>query len=140
MKDLDRIDRSILQALAADARLSLTNLAERVHLSRTAVMARVRRLEAAGVIQGYHAAINLTTASRQVSAILLMHFSTRPCAPVIQFLRTQPEVRQVWSVSGPHDAIAEVTVESPAALSALADRLSASAYSLKVDTRLILSA
>lgn len=55
---LDRIDRRILDALQGDARLSMAALAERVGLSKSPVTARVRRLEAAGIILGYRAALD----------------------------------------------------------------------------------
>ncbi|MFM2354949.1 MAG: hypothetical protein RLZZ528_685 [Pseudomonadota bacterium] len=55
---LDRIDRAILRALSAEARISMTELAARVGLTKTPVQARVRRLEDAGVIAGYRAVLN----------------------------------------------------------------------------------
>ncbi|MGE0501853.1 MAG: Lrp/AsnC family transcriptional regulator [Rhizobiaceae bacterium] len=55
---LDRIDRSILGALALDGRLSMAALAERVGLSKTPVQARVRRMEAEGFIRGYAAVVD----------------------------------------------------------------------------------
>lgn len=55
---LDRIDRRILRALQADGRLSNQALSDQVALSPSACLARVRRLEEAGVIQGYHARID----------------------------------------------------------------------------------
>ena len=56
--ELDRIDRRILAALQANARLTNQALSEQVSLSPSACLARVRRLELAGVIQGYHARLN----------------------------------------------------------------------------------
>jgi Lrp/AsnC family transcriptional regulator, leucine-responsive regulatory protein len=50
---LDTVDQRILDALQQDARLSYEQLAERVGLSSSAVLRRVRRLEEAGVITGY---------------------------------------------------------------------------------------
>lgn len=58
MTELDRIDRRILQALQADARLSNLKLAEQVGLSPTAVLARVHRLVRDGVIQGFEARLD----------------------------------------------------------------------------------
>jgi DNA-binding Lrp family transcriptional regulator len=55
---LDRIDRKILAALQEDARLTNQALSERVALSPSACLARVRRLEQLGVIQGYHARLD----------------------------------------------------------------------------------
>ena len=56
--ELDRIDRRILAALQANARLTNQALSEQVSLSPSACLARVRRLELAGVIQGYHARLD----------------------------------------------------------------------------------
>ena len=55
---LDRIDRKILRILQAEGRLTNQALAERIPLSPSACLARVRRLERAGVIQGYHARLD----------------------------------------------------------------------------------
>ncbi len=55
---LDRIDRNILAALAADGRLSMAELAGKVGLSKTPVQARVRRLEGERYIRGYSAMID----------------------------------------------------------------------------------
>ncbi len=55
---LDAIDRKILGILSTDARVSMTELARRVSLSKTPVQARVKRLEAKGVVRGYAAQID----------------------------------------------------------------------------------
>lgn len=55
---LDRIDRNILAALARDGRLSMSELAAKVGLSKTPVQARVKRLEGEGYIRGYAAVID----------------------------------------------------------------------------------
>jgi Lrp/AsnC family leucine-responsive transcriptional regulator len=54
----DRYDTAILRALAADGRMSVTELARRVGLTKTPVQARVKRLEEAGVIAGYRAVLS----------------------------------------------------------------------------------
>ena len=56
--ELDRIDRKILDALQRQGRLPLTELAHEVGLSTSPVTERVRRLERAGVITGYHARVD----------------------------------------------------------------------------------
>jgi len=55
---MDRIDHAILDQLEVDGRLTNAELAERVRLSPSACLRRVRALEAAGVIAGYHAVID----------------------------------------------------------------------------------
>ncbi len=55
---LDRIDRAILNELARNARISMIELGQKVGLSKTPVTARVKRLEAEGVITGYRAELS----------------------------------------------------------------------------------
>ena len=57
-RKLDRIDRNILTILQQEGRISYTELADRVGLSTTPCMERVKRLERDGVITGYHARVN----------------------------------------------------------------------------------
>jgi Lrp/AsnC family transcriptional regulator, leucine-responsive regulatory protein len=61
---VDAVDRAILSALQADGRLANVELAERVRLSPSATLRRVRNLEAAGAITGYHADIDPAAVSR----------------------------------------------------------------------------
>ncbi|GHG91686.1 Lrp/AsnC family transcriptional regulator [Pseudodonghicola xiamenensis] len=56
--DLDRFDRAILSVLAEEGRLSIADLARRIGLSKSPTQARLRRLEAEGVITGYRALID----------------------------------------------------------------------------------
>ncbi len=56
---MDDIDRSLLEALIDDARLSYQQLADQVHLSSNSTADRVRRLRQSGVLAGYHAEIDL---------------------------------------------------------------------------------
>ena len=56
--DLDHIDRQILVLLQQDARMSITDIAEAVHLSATPCARRIKRLEETGIITGYHTEVN----------------------------------------------------------------------------------
>lgn len=56
--ELDALDEAIIRELSAEARLTMTELARRVGLSKTPVLARVRRLEDSGLIKGYHATLS----------------------------------------------------------------------------------
>ncbi len=57
-RGLDRFDQAILDVLARDGRISLTELAGRVGLSKSPTQARMRRLEARGIITGYRATVD----------------------------------------------------------------------------------
>ncbi len=56
--DLDRFDQAILSVLAEDGRISITDLAKRIGLSKSPTQARLRRLEEQGVILGYRALLD----------------------------------------------------------------------------------
>lgn len=56
--ELDNTDKQLLQLLQTDARISITELAERVNLSATPCARRVKRLEDSGIITGYHTQTN----------------------------------------------------------------------------------
>ncbi|WP_373823821.1 Lrp/AsnC ligand binding domain-containing protein [Neisseria dentiae] len=58
MKDLDKTDLKILRLLQQNARIPMTELAEKVGLSTTPVTERMRRLERENIISGYHARLN----------------------------------------------------------------------------------
>lgn len=58
LSHLDRYDAAILRALSEDGRMSVTELARRVGLTKTPIQARVKRLEEIGVIAGYRAVLN----------------------------------------------------------------------------------
>jgi Lrp/AsnC family leucine-responsive transcriptional regulator len=58
MQAPDSIDRKILKALQKDGRMSITELSEVVHLSKTPCAERVKRLEKAGLIKGYRAELS----------------------------------------------------------------------------------
>ena len=80
---MDRIDQKILQELQADARLSIVELSRRVGLTKTPCAERVRRLEKAGVIRGYHAALDADAVGAGhvvLVQVLLSRPPSRTCA------------------------------------------------------------
>ena len=66
MLTLDRVDMKILELLQQNARMSLKDIASQVFLTSPAVSARIDKMERAGVIEGYHAKINLEAFSLPV--------------------------------------------------------------------------
>ncbi|PPB82545.1 AsnC family transcriptional regulator [Albidovulum inexpectatum] len=58
LPELDRFDHAILRALSQDGRMSVTELARRIGLTKTPTQARLKRLEQAGVIAGYRAVLS----------------------------------------------------------------------------------
>jgi DNA-binding Lrp family transcriptional regulator len=121
----DAIDERLIALLRTNARLTLTALAQAVSLSRTAVQARIARLERDNVILGYRAVIREGDTQAGLGAILSLVFSQRPCKPVVAKFRHWPEIVHYYSVTGPVDAYASVRVKDAQALAELVDRFSA---------------
>src|SRR5690349_14199644 len=122
----DEIDEKLVALLRGNARLSLTALARGVALSRTAVQARITRLERDKIIVGYRAVLGERNDldDDSLSAVLSITFSQRPCAPVVAKFRDWPEITNYYSVTGPLDAYVVVRVKNAQELSRFVDRLS----------------
>jgi len=108
----DEMDWRILGALQADARMSFNELSRTVHLSPPAVADRVRRLEQAGVITGYHAQVDLTTAGWPVLALVRLRCYGPTCALRDQELPDHPSVLEIHRVTGDECCVLKVAAAS----------------------------
>lgn len=103
---LDAIDREILRELQTDGRLSNVDLAERVHLSPSACLRRVKALEEAGVIDRYVALLNAKALGQHgtcFSIINLQTMSDKVLGAFEQAVRDHPEVLDCFYVAGSND-------------------------------------
>jgi DNA-binding Lrp family transcriptional regulator len=126
MKNLDRTDLKILQALQSEGRLTNQTLASRVALSPSACLARVRQLEAAGVISGYHAhiAVELVRPTLLILAeISLKRHNSLEFTRFESTIRNIPEIVEAAQVSGQFDYLLKVLVPDIRAWRELAGRL-----------------
>jgi Lrp/AsnC family leucine-responsive transcriptional regulator len=112
---LDRTDRRILEQLQADGRLSNQELAERVLLSPSPCLRRVRALERSGVIQRYAALLDPLRVGLELLAYVSVKLEKRGKMPVDQFTRavqSWPEVISCFSMTGDMDYLMRVQVEN----------------------------
>lgn len=75
MKTLDMVDKKILRELCADARIPNAQLAERVHLTPTPCLRRVRKLEAKGIVKGYRPDLDNVALGYRVTALVFVKLS-----------------------------------------------------------------
>lgn len=111
--ELDQIDRRILEALQSDGRLSNVELADRVGLSPSPCLRRVKRLEDAGMIAGYRAVIDPKSVGLGLTVFVELKVGkhSRDNADSLQAaLAAIPEVVSCHMVSGASDFLAEVVV------------------------------
>ncbi len=115
--ELDLHDTRILAELQADARLTMAELGRRVHLSQPAVTERVRKLEAAGVITGYRATVDLAKLGYGIRAMIRV--GRAEYARVVTLIQQTPEVIQALNVTGEDSWILEIAVIDVAHLDAV---------------------
>jgi len=105
---LDAHDTRILAELQNDARLTMAELGRRVHLSQPAVTERVKKLEAAGVISGYRATVNLTRLGYGIRAIIRV--GRADYDRVVALVQETPECINAYNVTGEDSWILEIAV------------------------------
>lgn len=110
---MDRIDNKILQCLIEDARMNASQISQKVNLSVSAVIERMKKMEASGLIRGYTAIIDEEMAGYGVQAMLsirLEHpkyneeFNRQMCS--------HPHVIECFYITGDFDYIARIGVAS----------------------------
>ncbi|NMG44997.1 winged helix-turn-helix transcriptional regulator [Aromatoleum toluvorans] len=113
MRELDRIDRKILDLLQKDGRISMTDLAAKIGLSATPCTERVRRLEREGVITGYHAHVNPHALGKNLLVFVEIKLSAKSGEVfdrVKKELSFVPEVMECHLVSGDFDYLVKARI------------------------------
>lgn len=119
----DQLDRDLLTLLQANARESTANLARKLGVARTTVLARLARLERENVIVGYTARLAAHENDRSVQAYVGIVTDPKKAKDVTRRLARLPELRQLCSVSGEFDYIALLRAETTVRLDALLDEI-----------------
>jgi Lrp/AsnC family transcriptional regulator, leucine-responsive regulatory protein len=107
--EIDSYDTRILDELQRDARISMSELGRRVHLSQPAVAERVKKLEISGVIRGYHAAVDPARLGYGIRAIVRV--GRADYATVVKRIEQTPEVINAFNVTGEDSWILEIAVQ-----------------------------
>ncbi len=128
MKQLDRIDRKILQTLQNDGRISNVDLAKAVHLSATPCLERVRRLEKDGYIEGYQARLNPKLLNQAFTAFVTVDLDRTTTDVFTEFakqVRALSEISECHMVGGGFDYLLKVrTADMESFRQFLGERLS----------------
>jgi DNA-binding Lrp family transcriptional regulator len=112
---LDNIDRQILSLLQSNARISNAELAEKVNLSPTPCLRRLRKLEESGLIRNYTAILNEKELGFLVSAYVWVNLekNTKENGQAFESaIRLLPEVVECCVVAGRHDYVLKVVTTS----------------------------
>jgi Lrp/AsnC family transcriptional regulator, leucine-responsive regulatory protein len=107
--EIDSYDTRIIAELQRDARISMSELGRRVHLSQPAVVERVKKLEMSGVITGYHACVSPQLLGYGIRA--LVRVGRADYATVVKHVEQTPEVINAFNVTGEDSWILEIAVQ-----------------------------
>jgi Lrp/AsnC family leucine-responsive transcriptional regulator len=119
---LDGANRRLIEELQADARVSLAELGRRVGLSAPAVAERIARLEEAGVITGYHAAVDPRALGYTLGAIIRIRPAPRQIPTVAKLAQDTPQVVECHRITGDDCFLMRVVVRDVEELEELIDR------------------
>lgn len=140
---LDAVDRRIVALLERDGRMTNAALAEAVGLTATPMLARVRKLEEAGVIRGYAALVDAAKLGRPVLAFVHVTLKDHGLAnhkKLVGIVTRLPHVLECHHIAGEEDMLLKVCLRDIAELEhLLLEELSASGLIGRVKTTLVLS-
>lgn len=120
---LDSVDEKILSALAENARITTAALARQVGLSAPSVSERMKRLEEAGVIEGYTITINPASLGRPISAWLRIRPTPGSYKKVMEIIIAIPEIVECDRITGDDCFVARTHVGSMQELEQVIDQL-----------------
>jgi len=120
----DRTDWRILEALQADGRASYADLARVVAMSPSAVTERVRRLEEAGVIAGYRAAVDPAAVGLSIMAFVRLRYPNGNYRPFHALLDSTAEIIEAHHVTGEDCFVLKVVARSMRHLEEVTGRIS----------------
>lgn len=113
---MDDLDRKIIEVLRGAGRTSYVALGKVVGLSSPAVHERVKRLEAQGVITGYHASVDPTSVGLGVTALVGIYTGGTREEVVLENLRKMPEIEDCMYVAGDESYFVKIRVRDMLAL------------------------
>ncbi|WP_287261266.1 Lrp/AsnC family transcriptional regulator [Mesorhizobium sp.] len=123
---LDQIDLKILDAVQRDGRITKLALADKVGLSPTPCWMRLRKLEKAGIVSGYHARVAMRAVAPVATVLMQVTLASHRQADFDRFervIRDVPEIVACWSVGGGVDYLLKVMARDIDAYQRLVDAL-----------------
>ncbi|MEW6983178.1 Lrp/AsnC family transcriptional regulator [Colwelliaceae bacterium 6471] len=135
---MDKFDHAIIAQLRKNARVSVSNIAEQVNLSRSSVSDRIKKLESTGVIRGYQVVLS-ESQTEGVSVYFEIQHRCSKCAEIIPVFQTIPEVITCNGISGDMDLLVYVKAESMRRIHEIREFLDIQNDIIKIKTHVVMS-
>ncbi len=121
--EIGKKDEQLIDLLRENGRLSVSDIARRLAVSRTAAQMRLQKLERNGVIEGYSVKLSPAYLENRVRALVMMKFPPSKRADIENLLENIPQVTSLYSISGIYDLAAVVSASSMGVLDVTIDRI-----------------
>ncbi|HDR4733663.1 TPA: Lrp/AsnC family transcriptional regulator [Bacillus cereus] len=118
---MDEIDKKITLLLQEDARMTITEMTEHLHLSRPSVTERLKRLQDAGIIEKYTVRISLDIIGKSIQAFLRIENLKIPCKKFEEKIYEEQRILECHRVTGESSYYLKVAVHSMKELEELID-------------------
>lgn len=136
---MDDVDRQLIALLRDDARMPVVTIARKLRVARATVQNRIARLEKAGVIVGYTLRLRPEAESQGIRAIMSVAVESNREEAVMRQLRGHVSVVTLHSVNGRWDLVAELRLETMAALDEVVSTVRAMPGVQATETSIVLS-
>jgi DNA-binding Lrp family transcriptional regulator len=137
LPEIDAIDRRILLELQADGRMTNVELARRAGISAPPCLRRVRRLEEAGIIRGYHADTDPQKLGYAITFFVIVGLDSQKDAALAAFesmAASWPEIRECHMIRGGGDFLIRLVARDTAQENALTRKLTEADNVARVQT------
>jgi DNA-binding Lrp family transcriptional regulator len=135
---MDQFDEKIIRILTENARVSVTRIAKIVNLSRTAVDARIKKMEQSGLIVGYRLVLG-KQGGRETQCFLTISLNGCSCEQAAPHILKFPEVSKCYSVAGEVDLIVYLETDSMKRILEIIEKLESLSIINKIRTHVILA-
>lgn len=123
MISLDRLDVRLLEVLSRDARAGVVEIASYLGIARNTVQARLRRLEEAGLLTGFHPSLDLAQAGVTTQAFIGLEVQQARLGAITAALAQIPHVLEVHATTGREDLLVRAAAVTQADLQEMIQRI-----------------
>lgn len=137
---MDTIDKKILHILHKNARITASEISNKINLSVSAVGDRLKKLEASGIIENYTTILNPIMLEKSLTAIIMVALERPKYADIFQkFVQSESDILDCYYLAGDYDYALKIVTENTASLEVLIGKIKALEGLLKTKTTIVLS-
>lgn len=139
MGAISELDQNLLQLLESNSRVSVSDLAKSLGVSRLTVQSHMEALERKQIIQGYTIRWHPEHIKQQIEAHILIATDQKKLASIVNELKSLLTIRSLSSISGEFDLVAQLIADSTQELDRVMDEMSLIEGVLRTQTSVLLS-